>query len=78
MKIKDEKTQIREKVNELKNAQEYIDFKKSLSKKKLSKLDNSFFVNTDKLRLANWEYDNEKLVLQLLDEYQLMLSDKIK
>ena len=78
MKIKDENTQVREKVNELKKAQEYIDFKKSLSKKKLQKLDNSFFVNTDKLRLANWEYDNEKLVLQLLDEYQLMLCDKIK
>ena len=78
MKIKDENTQVREKVNELKKAQEYIDFKKSLSKKKLHKLDNSFFVNTDKLRLANWEYDNEKLVLQLLDEYQLMLCDKIK
>ena len=78
MKIKDGNTQIREKINELKKAQEYIDFKKSLSKKKLTKLDNSFFVNTDKLRTANWEYDNEKLVLQLLDEYQLMLCDKIK
>ena len=78
MKIKDENTQVREKVNELKKAQEYIDFKKSLSKKKLQKLDNSFFVNTDKLRLANWEYDNEKLVLQLLDDYQLMICDNIK
>lgn len=78
MKIKDENTQVREKINELKKAQEYVDFKKSLSKKKLQKLDNSFFVNPDKLRLANWEYDNEKLVLQLLDEYQLILCDKIK
>ena len=78
MKIKDEATQIREKINELKKAHGYIDFKKSLSKKKLDKLNNSFFVNTDKLRLANYEYDNEKLALQLLDEYQLMLCDKIK
>ena len=78
MKIKDENTQVREKINELKKAQEYVDFKKSLSKKKLQKLDNSFFVNTDKLRLANWEYDNEKLVLQLLDEYHLLLLDKLK
>lgn len=39
MKIKDENTQVREKINELKKAQEYIDFKKSLSKKKLQKLD---------------------------------------
>ena len=78
MKIKDENTQVREKVNELKKAQEYIDFKKSLSKKKLDKLNNSFFFNTYKLRLANYEYDNEKLALQLLDEYNLLLLDKIK
>jgi hypothetical protein len=78
MRIKDNNTQIREKINELKKAQEYIDLKKSYNKKKLDKLNNSFFVNTDKLRTANWEYDNEKLVLQLLDEYQLIICDKIK
>ena len=78
MRIKDSNTQIREKIAELKRVQEDVDFRKSLASKKLRKLDNSFFVNTDKLRMANWEYDHQRLVLQLLDEYQLMLCDKLK
>lgn len=67
MKIKDSNTQIREKIAELKRVQEDVDFRKSLASKKLRKLDNSFFVNTDKLRMANWEYEHQRLVLQLLD-----------
>lgn len=78
MKIKDSNTQIRDKIAELKKVQEDVDFRKSLASKKLRKLDNSFFVNTDKLRMADWEYEHQKLVLQLLDEYQLMLCDKLK
>lgn len=77
MEIKDGQAQIREKRNDLKKAQDGVDFRKKIARKNLSKLDNSMFVSTDKLRVANYEYEHQSLVLGLLDEYDMLLLDKL-
>ncbi len=77
MIIKDEQVQIREKIEYLKKAQEGVGFRRRLARTNLNKLDNSIFVSTDKLRVANWEYDHQSQVLNLLDEYNLLLLDKL-
>lgn len=77
MKIKDEQTQIREKIKSLKEAQEGVDFRKKLARKKINRLDNSVFVLASSLRVVNWEFDHQELVLNLLDEYNILLLDKL-
>ena len=77
MKIKDQNTQIREKVDELTKIQKDIGFRLELARKKSYRLYNFTWCNLSSLRIAEAEYNYHKTVLKLIDEYQLQLLDRL-
>lgn len=77
MKIKDQNTQIREKLNEITKIQKDIDFRLELARKKSNRLHNFAWCNMGSLRMAEAEYNYHKTVLKLIDEYQLELLDRL-